>query len=364
MRYLLFGLLFVHAIIHLAGFLKAFGLAEVAALAQPIGRTAGLGWLLAGTILLVAAGLYLTKVPSWWSVALVGIIISQALIFTYWSEAKYGTIANVILLLPVLAAFGADRFSAAVERDRSALLAAAQEARPPVRDPNGLPPPVRRWLSACGVMDRSEPIRTVFLTQHLRMRLTPEQQTWYDGEASQLFSLEPPAFSWAVRVTMNPLVTVYGQDVLMAREAELQMGLYGLWPVSQVSDNPKIDEAALQRYLAEITWFPSAALSPYIEWESVDRRRARATITVGGLAAEGLFEFDEGGRFVRFTTERYRDPASGERTTWIAEADEYGEFGGITVPTRMHATWKLPEGDWTWVHIEVTDLRYTHGGGT
>ncbi len=32
------------------------------------------------------------------------------------------------------------------------------------------------------------------------------------------------------------------------------------------SNNEKINQGTLQRYLGEITWFPTAAVSPYIKW--------------------------------------------------------------------------------------------------
>lgn len=35
----------------------------------------------------------------WWYSGIVGVILSQFLILNYWSDAKFGTIANVIILL-------------------------------------------------------------------------------------------------------------------------------------------------------------------------------------------------------------------------------------------------------------------------
>lgn len=38
----------------------------------------------------------------WWLPALVGATLSQALVFTAWSDAKYGTLANVVVLAAVI----------------------------------------------------------------------------------------------------------------------------------------------------------------------------------------------------------------------------------------------------------------------
>ena len=57
MRWTLIGLLTLHGLIHLMGFAKAFGYAELPQLMQPISREWGVVWLL-------AAGIALTTIPS------------------------------------------------------------------------------------------------------------------------------------------------------------------------------------------------------------------------------------------------------------------------------------------------------------
>ena len=54
LRWALIGLLILHGLIHLMGFAKAFGYAELPQLTQPISRDWGVVWLLAGG--LVVAG--------------------------------------------------------------------------------------------------------------------------------------------------------------------------------------------------------------------------------------------------------------------------------------------------------------------
>ena len=59
----------VHGLIHLLGFAKAFGLADLPQLAQPISRTWGALWLAAGMRVLAAAALlpllgHLLSLPS------------------------------------------------------------------------------------------------------------------------------------------------------------------------------------------------------------------------------------------------------------------------------------------------------------
>ena len=37
---------------------------------------------------------------------------------------------------------------------------------------------------------------------------------------------------------------------------------------------------------------------------------------------------------------------------------EYSTCEGIRVPSKMTSTWRLDSEDWTWLKLEVTDIRY------
>lgn len=92
----------VHGLIHLMGFAKAFKYAELEQLTQPISKSLGLIWLAATILLMATIPFYLLKKDWWWIVALAAIVTSQLVIFFSWQDAKFGTIANVIIFLIVL----------------------------------------------------------------------------------------------------------------------------------------------------------------------------------------------------------------------------------------------------------------------
>src|SRR5512136_2591201 len=95
-------LLAVHALIHVMGFVKAFEFAPLAQLKLPIPRPMGVLWL-AATVLLAAAVALLFAAPRWfWLVGLVGLAASQVAIIGSWGDARFGTIANVVLLAVVI----------------------------------------------------------------------------------------------------------------------------------------------------------------------------------------------------------------------------------------------------------------------
>ncbi|OIP21791.1 MAG: hypothetical protein CO066_06080 [Comamonadaceae bacterium CG_4_9_14_0_8_um_filter_60_18] len=89
MRVAIAFVLTVHAVIHLMGFAKAFGYAALPELVIPISRPTGLPWLLA-TLLLLTAAVALWMAPNaFWILAAAGLVVSQAVIFTSWGDARY-----------------------------------------------------------------------------------------------------------------------------------------------------------------------------------------------------------------------------------------------------------------------------------
>ncbi|MCA9612952.1 MAG: hypothetical protein KC586_09400, partial [Myxococcales bacterium] len=112
MRLVFLAVVALHASIHLLGFVKGFGLAPVEALKLPIGRVAGALWLVATLALGTTVVLAALRWEGWWWVALGSLLLSQALVVAAWSDAKAGTIANVILALGALSAVATSRFEA------------------------------------------------------------------------------------------------------------------------------------------------------------------------------------------------------------------------------------------------------------
>jgi len=98
MRWLFAAIVVLHGLIHLMGPAKAFGWAELEALTRPISRGMGVVWGLAGLAMLATAALYLAGHRGWWGVGLAAALLSQAAIVGSWSDARFGTVANLILL--------------------------------------------------------------------------------------------------------------------------------------------------------------------------------------------------------------------------------------------------------------------------
>jgi hypothetical protein len=98
---LLMGL---HGLIHLMGFVKAFGWANIEELKLPVSKPLGVLWLAAAALFVFSAITHTAKNEHWWKTALLAVLLSQLLIVYFWRDAWFGTLPNLMIALAALAA--------------------------------------------------------------------------------------------------------------------------------------------------------------------------------------------------------------------------------------------------------------------
>ena len=95
----------MHGLIHLLGFAKAFGLAALPQLTQPISPPLGTLWLLAALLFVSAAAALFVWPRGWWAIGACAIVVSMVVIVPSWTDAKFGAIGNLIALIGVVFGF-------------------------------------------------------------------------------------------------------------------------------------------------------------------------------------------------------------------------------------------------------------------
>ena len=360
MRLALIILIGIHGIIHLFGFLKAFGISEFNAISQPISKSYGIFWFLTFLLFVITVILILLHWDYWWLSGFLAVIISQVLIFYYWSDAKFGTIANLIILVSAIIAYSNFSFKNKITEERKKLFENSQAVSEEVitkEDIWELPSVVQKWMINSGTIGK-RPISNVHLTQELQLKLSPDQENWNNGKAEQYFTINPPAFNWNIDTKMNSIFSVVGRDKFESGNGEMTIKLLSLISVADAKNSDKVDQATLQRYLAEIVWFPSASLSEYIQWETIDDNTARATMEYKGTEGSGEFHFDKDGNFEKFVAMRYQDSNDAEPTEWTVKATKTEERNGIKIPVECEASWGLESGKWTWLKLRIKEIEY------
>ena len=353
-------LLLLHGIIHVLGFVKAFNIAELKELTLPVSKSLGVIWLLTFILFCFTLIQYLINEEKWWLIAIIVVIISQTVIFLFWTDAKFGTIPNLIILLVSIVGLAQFNFQSKVNQEINNMLSqiSGDNSIITTEMTSILPKPVQKWIHHSGIIDK-ERISTVRLKQEIQMKMKPEQKKWNQATAKQYFTIEKPAFIWQLNMQMAPLMHVAGRDKFVDGKGEMLIKVLSLFPVVNSGGNEKINMGTIQRYLAEIIWFPSAALSPYITWETIDEFAAKATMTYKGTTGSGIFHFDQDWNFIGFNTKRYLgDGEDAELREWIITVKENRVINGIIIPVKSEVTWKLDDSDWTWLQIEITDIEY------
>ena len=97
----------LHGLIHLLGAAKGLGWFAVTQLTRPISTTMGIAWLAAAVLLVVAGVMLVRRTRGWWLVGAAATASSQTVILTSWSDAKAGTVVNLLLLVAVGYGFAA-----------------------------------------------------------------------------------------------------------------------------------------------------------------------------------------------------------------------------------------------------------------
>jgi hypothetical protein len=216
----------------------------------------------------------------------------------------------------------------------------------------GLPAPVQRWLLASGVVGRERPF-AVRLKQEGEFRLG-EDRDWMPYRAEQYFTTNPPGFIWIASFEMAPHVSISGRDRYQAGVGNIEMRLLGIIPVASKRGGG-LNQGALHRYLGEIVWFPAVALDPSIRWKALDDSSALATMSSGGETVSATFVFDDQGRLVSLSADRYNDDR-GRIEPWSISIAEYGAFGSIEIPVAGEGVWHDETGDFTYIRWRIIDL--------
>jgi len=218
-RWVLVVVLALHGLLHVLGVVKGFRWAQVPQLHEPIGQAGGVMWLLAGLLVLGAAGLLAVGPPTWWwAGALVAAAVSQLAIATSWSDAKAGTAVNVLLVLAAGYAFasvGPASFRAQWENQATRALAEVDSAPSLVTEADlaDLPEPLAAYVRRSGAVGQPR-VTSVDASVHGRIRSGPDQ-AWMPFTGRQVNTYGPhPQRAFIMDATRSGLpITVLHQFI-------------------------------------------------------------------------------------------------------------------------------------------------------
>jgi hypothetical protein len=350
----------LHGLIHLMGFAKGFGLLALPQLSRSISRPLGLAWL-AAALLTLGAAAALPLAPRWgWAVAVAALFVSQAVIVVSWSDAKFGTLANLLLL--AAAAYGYlahGPTSLSAEYTRALAVAAPVPPGAPLTEADlaPLPAPVQRYIRASGALGQP---RVHDFRAHWTGRIRAgADEPWMDFTAEQMNTLDPPRRFFFMDAVMKGLpVDVFHRF----DEAGATMRVRLLSAVTMVdAAGPMMTRSETVTLFNDLCLFaPGELVRPSITWEAVDEHTARARYTQGPDTIAATLHFNDADALVDFESDdRSPDPeGKSGPMRWTTPISVYARVGPARVAQTAEVRWHPPAGAWTYGEFTLTDLAW------
>jgi hypothetical protein len=371
LRYVIAAILLAHGIAHLPGFAVPWRLMTSPEMPYTttilsgrwdvgtIGiRVVGVAWLAASLIFVVAGVAYARNAPS--SVPLIASIAVASLILSVlnWPQARVGVFINVALLvaLPLIGQVSWRNASAARVRALSASLDTASGTVSKA-DFQSLPAPVARFLSRSFTNDQPA-VTSASVEQTGEFRVGG---SWYPFSAAQQFTIDPAGFVWDARIAMSTVMPVFVRDSYVAGSATMSGELAGVYPLVNQSDRLELDSGALQRFLAEAVWFPTALRPrPNLKWEPVDDGTARATLTDHHTSVSLEFRFNGDGDIAEiYAPDRFAENHGRyQPKPWLVRCSAYEIHEGMRIPVVCDVSWLESTGPEPYWRGRITRATY------
>lgn len=357
-KYVFLFIISIHGLIHLLGFVKAFELASVPQLTKEISKPVGFMWLVAGIILMTVAITYLLNFKFWWIIGGVGCIISQILIFTSWHDAKFGSIANLFLIVIVLHAYVRFNFYDHFIKDVHTYQQLETESPGVVlseADIAHLPDPVKRYLRYYGAIGK--PMVQSFKVEFTGKIRKSDQAAWMPFHSLQYNFLKNPARLFFMDAEMKQM-PVSGYHCYKNEKAFMDIRLFSLARV-QYMEGPDMDIAETVTFFNDMCIMaPATLIDPRISWLEVNGNEIKAAFTNRIIQITAWLYFNDKGELINFTSEDRYNFDAGKKLKWSTPIKAYKEINGYRMASSAETLYHYPHGEVVYGTFELVNISF------
>ncbi|WPP48446.1 DUF6544 family protein [Catalinimonas niigatensis] len=357
MKYLFVLIVLIHGIIHLLGFVKAFQLAEVSQLTQHISKPTAVLWLAVAALFLLTALLYMAAKPYWVIIAFVSVLLSQVLIFMAWQDAKFGTIANLIILLVAIVSYGAWQFENSFRRDvaqgfqRNTI---SESELLTENDLQHLPAPVQKYLRYVGVVGKPK-VKNVRIEFSGEMR--EKGKNWFAFTSQQYNFYDDPERLFFMKARVKGLPTS-GYHAYKNGQAGMLIKVLSLFPVVNIQGEELLKAETVTIFNDMCLFAPAALIDPRIQWEAIDDTTTRATFHNRGVSISATLYFNEEGQLINFISDDRYAVADMQRYRFSTPLSNYQMINGYRLGTYGEAIWHYPDGEFAYGKFSLKHVEY------
>ena len=350
-----------HGLIHFMGFAKAFGVGNITQLTKEISKPMGVLWFSTGLLFMICIALFLLKKDSWVYFALIAVILSQILIINSWQDAKFGTIANVLVLLFVIIGFFQIKFKNEYRNEVKIGLEKSKNIQKGILNEAEiayLPEPVQKYIRYTGFIDK--PIVKNFKINFSGKIRDHAKPVWMELTSEQYNFIKIPTRLFYLDATMKGL-PVGGFHCFKNGVAYMDIRLLSIFKVEYQSGKV-MDVSETVTFFNDIcVMAPGALIDKRIKWLEVFGNKVKASFTNSAITITAWLYFNEKGEMVNFVSEdRSALGANGitSKHKWSTPMRDYKNINGYRLASYAEAVYTYPEGDFTYATFELKNIGY------
>jgi hypothetical protein len=361
MKYYISGLLFFHGAAHLLGFLMAFNLVQPEQITSDVSKVSGIFWLITFILFVVSGLLYLGKTDWWYIITFLAVVFSTVLIISVWSDAKFGTLANLKILLLVVVGFATQRYYTWYKNEvRNGLIhsESLSDSLLTEEDIRDLPEPVRKYIQYTGSVGKPK-IKNFKVEFTGRIRKN-EKSAWMPFTSEQYNFPNASTRLFFMNAVMKGF-PVAGFHSFKNGDAFMDIRLLSLLKV-QFQSGKEMGIAETVTFFNDLCFMaPATLIDKRIKWIETDGNRVHAQFTSNKITISAWLEFNDAGELTGFVSEdRYavNENRAMERLPWLTPASDYRNLNGIRLATYAEAIYKYPAGDLCYGTFVLKGVRY------
>jgi hypothetical protein len=347
----------LHGLIHLMGFAKAFNLGNVTQLSKEITKPLGWLWLIVACLFVVTTILLLLKNGSWFILGIIAAIISQFLIITVWKDAKFGTIANVLVLFACIPSWGAHHFEMQFQADVKNYLQKTN-ALPlemlQASDIIELPLPVQKYIRYVGALGKPK-LKNVRIVFEGEMR--EKGKDWFTFSTIQYNFFDEPTRLFFMKAKMFGTI-VPGYHCYQNKMASMQIKLLGLFNIVNAKGDIMNKAETVTVFNDMCLMAPASLIDKRIEWTPIDSLSAKATFTNGPNRITATLFFNENGQLVNFISDDRYAIADMKQYRFSTPIKDYKRINGMQVLSYGEAIWHYPDGAFVYGKFNLKSIEY------
>ncbi|MTI40576.1 DUF6544 family protein [Fulvivirga lutimaris] len=350
----------IHGLIHLMGFVKGFGIKDVKELTLPISKPFGLIWFIASILFVIYGILFFLNTKYAWLFGTITVVISQAIIFYFWKDAKFGTIPNAITFIVIVISLGSflikSEFTSRVQADFSNNNTFATDILTE-NDISHLPALVQEYLRYTKSVGQQK-VKNFRAEFAGILRSSPDDKGMNVSSVQYNFYQNPSRYYYISATKMGLPATAL--HIYQNETATFQVKLLN-WINVVDARGEKMNQGETVTLFNDMCIIaPATLIDKRIEWEVISDSVVKAYFTNGRIKISAELYFNEKHELVNFISiDRYEtDGKSYTQYPWSTPVENYQMINGYLLPSKGKATYHKPDGDFTYAELEYKSVAY------